>query len=41
MPDMLQFLQPKIESVLGRSKLNAESLFMEELVDNEADADQV
>ena len=38
MPDFLHFLQPRIERLLGRFKLNAEDLFMDELVDENDDA---
>lgn len=33
MPDFLHFLQPRLERILGRFKLNAEDLFMEEFVE--------
>ena len=36
MPDFLQFMQPKIEQVLGRLKINADDLFMNELLDEAA-----
>ena len=35
MPEFLQFLQPRIESVLGRFKINAEDLFVNEFAANE------
>ena len=35
MPEFLQFLQPRIESVLGRFKINAEDLFVNDFAENE------